>query len=181
MPLLCTILERFREFINTRFDKKMKRQSLLILISLIFSISIDCQVHKQAKNMDLKVVRDFIESINSANIDRIYNLMSNDHVFIDSQGNKMIGNENMKKAWSGYFGLFPDYKIEITDTLKNDSMIVLLGYASGTYNTNKKSSDNNNHWRIPASWKAIVIDGKIKHWQVYADNSVVIDIINKNK
>ena len=42
--------------------------------------------------MDLKVVRDFIESINSSNIDRIYNLMTKDHEFIDSQGNKMIGN-----------------------------------------------------------------------------------------
>jgi ketosteroid isomerase-like protein len=126
--------------------------------------------------MDLKVVRDFVESINSANVDRIYNLMTNDHVFIDSQGNKMIGNENMKAAWIGYFDLFPDYKIEITDTLQNDSIIVMLGYASGTYKTNKKSFDNKNYWRVPASWKAIVVDKKIKVWQVYADNSVVIDI-----
>lgn len=131
--------------------------------------------------MDLKVVRDFVESVNSANVDRIYNLMTNDHVFIDSQGNKMIGNENIKAAWIGYFDLFPDYKIEITDTLQNDSIIVILGYASGTYKTNKKSSDNKNYWRVPASWKAIVVDKKIKVWQVYADNSVVIDIINKNK
>lgn len=131
--------------------------------------------------MDLKVVRDFIESINSSDIDKIYNLMTNDHEFIDSQGNKMIGNDNLKKAWIGYFSLFPDYKIEITDILHNDSIIVMLGYASGTYKTNKINPDNNNHWRVPASWKAIVVDKKIKLWQVYADNSVVIDIINKNK
>jgi len=131
--------------------------------------------------MDLKVICDFIESINSANVDRIYNLITNDHVFVDSQDNKMIGKENIKKAWIGYFSLFPDYKIEITDTLQNDSLIVMLGYASGTYKTNKGSSDNNNYWRIPASWKAIVVNEKIKCWQVYADNSVVLDIINKNK
>ena len=57
----------------------------------------------------------------------------------------------------------------------------MLGYASGTYKTNNRSSDKNTHWRVPASWKAIVVDEKIKLWQVYADNSVVIDIINKNK
>lgn len=159
----------------------MIRFSLLILISLIFSISINCQVYKRTKNMDLKVVRNFVESINSANIDRIYNLMTKDHEFIDSQGNKMIGNDNLKKAWIGYFSLFPDYKIEITDTLQNDSIIVMLGYVSGTYKTNNKSSDNNNHWRVPASWKAIVVGEKVKLWQVYADNSVVIEIINKNK
>ena len=131
--------------------------------------------------MNLKVALDFIEAINSSNIDRIYNLMTNDHVFIDSQGNKLIGNENMKKAWMGYFGLFPDYKIEITDTLQNDSIIVMVGYAGGTYKTDKISSDNNNHWRVPASWKVIVVDEKIKLWQVYADNSPAIDIINKYK
>ena len=63
--------------------------------------------------MNLKVVRGFVESINSANIDGIYNLMTKDHVFFDSQGNKMMGDDNLKKAWIGYFGLFPDYKIEI--------------------------------------------------------------------
>ena len=110
--------------------------------------------------MDLKTVQDFIESINSANIDRLYDLMSNDHVFIDSRGNSMVGNDNMKKAWIGYFDLFPDYKIEITDTFQNDSVIVLLGYASGTFKTSNKNSDNNNYWKVPASWKAIVVDKK---------------------
>lgn len=131
--------------------------------------------------MDLKVIHDFIEAINTANIDGIYNLMTHDHTFIDSQGNKMVGNENMKEAWSRYFSFFQDYNIEVTETLQNDSMIVLLGFASATYKTNKITSDSNNHWRIPACWKAVVVDEKIKLWQVYADNSVVIDIVNRNK
>jgi hypothetical protein len=28
---------------------------------------------------------------------------------------------------------------------------------------------NSNFWRIPASWKAIVENNKIKHWQVFCD------------
>ena len=131
--------------------------------------------------MDLKIDLEFIESINSANIDRLYDLMSNDHEFIDSRGNSMVGNDNMKKAWIGYFDLFPDYKIEITDTLQNDSIIVLLGYASGTYKTNNENAGDSDHWKVPASWKAMVVDNKIKLWQVYADNSVAIEIMNKNK
>ena len=125
--------------------------------------------------MDLKIVLDFIESINSANIDRLYDLMSHDHEFIDSRGNSMVGNDNMKKAWTGYFDLFPDYKIEITDSLQNDSIIVLLGYASGTYKTNNKNVDNSNYWKVPAAWKAIVVNEKIKLWQVYADNSAALN------
>ena len=131
--------------------------------------------------MDLKIVLDFIESINSANIDRLYGLMSIDHEFIDSRGNSLVGNDIMKNAWIGYFDLFPDYKIEITDILQNDSIIVLLGFASGTFKTNNNNDDKNNFWKVPASWKAIVVDKKIKLWQVYADNSVVIEIVNKNK
>ncbi|MDX8338914.1 nuclear transport factor 2 family protein [Draconibacterium sp. IB214405] len=131
--------------------------------------------------MDLKVVNDFVEAINTADIEKLYHLMTSDHEFIDSQGNKMTGSENMKKAWISYFELFPDYKIEITDTLQNDSVIVLLGYAGGTYKKDQNSPDTDNHWRIPAAWKTIVADGKIKLWQVYADNSVVLDIINRNK
>jgi hypothetical protein len=107
--------------------------------------------------------------------------MSIDHEFIDSRGNSMIGRDNMKKAWMGYFDMFADYKIELTDTLQNDSIIVLLGYASGTYKANNKITDNKNHWKIPASWKAMLVDKKIKLWQVYADNSVVIEIINNCK
>jgi ketosteroid isomerase-like protein len=129
----------------------------------------------------IKVVMDFIESINSADIDRIYNLMTFDHVFIDSQGNKMTGNETMKKAWIGYFCLFPDYKIEVTDRFQNDSMIVMLGYASGTYKTNKDSSDINNHWRVPAAWKAVVEGTRIRSWQVYADNIKTAEILMRNK
>ena len=158
----------------------MKRFNLLILISLFCSVLANCQSHKQT-NMDLKIVLDFIASINSANPDKIYDLMSHDHVFIDSRGNRMAGNDNMKKAWIGYFDLFPDYKIEITDTLQNDSIIIVLGYVSGTYKTANKNLDSNNHWKVPAAWKAIVVDRKIKLWQVYADNSLAIEIVNKNK
>jgi ketosteroid isomerase-like protein len=130
--------------------------------------------------MDNEIVRDFIEAINHANIDRLYELMSSDHEFIDSRGNSMVGNDTMKKGWIGYFGLFPDYHIEVTDTLQNGSLVVLLGYASGTYKTNNKELDPSNHWKIPASWKAVIEDHKIKLWQVYADNSGVLEIVNKN-
>jgi hypothetical protein len=126
--------------------------------------------------MNIKIALDFIESINSGDIDSIHSLMTNDHLFIDSQGNKVRDNESMRKGWIGYFEMFPDYKIEITDTFEKDSIVVLMGYASGTYKNIK-----NNYWRIPSAWKAIVADNKIKLWQVFADNSVPIEIINRNK
>lgn len=129
--------------------------------------------------MKTKVVLDFVEAINNGNVDKIYDLMTDNHLFIDSQDNRVIGKENMKQAWIGYFELFPDYKIEINEILEKDSLICLLGYASGTYK-NLKNKNDSNCWRIPAALTAIVKGNQIKVWQVYADNSIVLDIINKN-
>jgi len=129
---------------------------------------------------DIKIVLDFIDAINQTNLDLLYGLMSKDHMFIDSRGDTIFGSDNMKKAWTDYFNIFPNYKIEITDTLQKDAIVVVLGHAHGTYNVNN-NNDKANYWEIPAAWKAMVVDKKIKLWQVYADNSVVLEIINKNK
>ncbi len=130
--------------------------------------------------MGTRIVLDFIDAINSANVDKIYNLMAIDHEFIDSQDNKAMGKDNMRQGWMGYFALFPDYNIEINEILENDSLIYMFGYASGTYK-NLINKDNSNFWRIPAAWRVIVKGDQIKRWQIYADNIIVTDIINKNK
>lgn len=130
--------------------------------------------------MKTKVVFDFADAVSHADVDKIYSLMADDHLFIDSQGNRMEGKEKMKQAWTEYFRLFPDYKIEIEEIFEKDSSVCALGHASGTYK-NLHNNENSNHWRIPAAWKAVIKDNRIKHWQVYADNLVVMDILNRNK
>jgi hypothetical protein len=130
--------------------------------------------------MKKQIILDFIDAINCANVNRICDLMTIDHIFIDSQDNRTIGRDAMRQAWIGYFRLFPDYKIETNEIFEKDTMSCILGYASGTY-MNLTNENNSNHWRIPAAWTAIVEDNRIKQWQVYADNIVVMDIININK
>jgi hypothetical protein len=36
-----------------------------------------------------------------------------------------------------------------------------------------------NTWRTPAAWMAVVENGLIKQWRVYADNKPVYDIVAK--
>lgn len=127
-----------------------------------------------------KIVLDFIDAINDTDINGIIDLMSKDHVFVDSQGNKATGKDLLKQAWTGYFELFPDYRIEIEETFEKDSLICILGYASGTYK-NLQNEKNSNHWRIPGAWTAIVSDNKISKWQVYADNIIVMEIVKRNE
>jgi len=130
--------------------------------------------------MKKHVISDFVAAINCANVDKIYDLMTFDHLFIDTQDNRTVGKDVMRQAWIGYFGLFPDYKIEINEIFEKDSLVCILGYASGTYK-NLTNENNSNYWRIPAAWMAILEDNHIKKWQVYADNIIVMDIINRNK
>ena len=74
--------------------------------------------------------------------------------------------------------MFPDYKIDITDIFEKDNLFALLGYAGGTF---KGINPETNYSKLPAAWKAEILDNKVKLWQVYADTKIAYDIIDKNK
>jgi len=130
--------------------------------------------------MKKSVILEYIKAINEANIDKLYSLMASDYIFIDAHDNRISGKDAMKQSWIEYFEMFPDYLIEVIEILEGDSSCAVFGYASGTYK-NLKNKENNNYWKAPAAWNVIVEDGKIKKWQVYADNSSAIEIYNRNK
>lgn len=127
-----------------------------------------------------EIVSNFIKAINDHDVEQIYDLMSDNHIFIDGYGDKYSGRKEMKEGWTYYYKLFPDYQIEITDYTENESIIGLFGYARGTYK-NIKHKSNSNYWRTTAAWKAIVENGKIKYWQVFCDYSKLLSIIDKNQ
>jgi ketosteroid isomerase-like protein len=130
--------------------------------------------------MNKQIVYDFAEAISLHDIEKIYSLMADDHVLIDAHGNKVEGKDKMKAGWAGYFNWFPDYKIEITDIFENDASIAAFGFAGGTFK-GLETVGNENQWRLSTAWKAVVENGKIKLWQVYADTKIPFDIISKNK
>ncbi|OGC75754.1 MAG: hypothetical protein A2Z27_00825 [candidate division Zixibacteria bacterium RBG_16_50_21] len=126
------------------------------------------------------IVLAFIQKINRHDPQGIVSLMTENHVFIDSGGNKVQGREKMLKAWRGYFAMMPDYHVEVEKIFQNREEVVLLGTAKGTYPTEGKLLKKN-RWEIPAAWRAKVKNGLVSEWQVYADNSVVERIIDRNK
>ena len=126
-----------------------------------------------------EVVEIFVVAINSHDVDAIGQLMSDDHVFVDSGGGVHADVEQMIKGWPGYYKMFPDYEIEIAETYVSGDTVVMLGSAAGTYSSDGTLKPEN-HWEIPAAWKAIVAGDKIKLWQVIADNSIVGEIMRKD-
>ena len=129
--------------------------------------------------MNKQIIHNFVDAINEHNVDKICTLMTDNHKFIDSQGNEVVGKEKMRAGWIGYFRWFPDYKIEITDMFLKGDTVAALGFASATFQglTDRKG----NYWHLPASWKAVIKNGKIYLWQVYADSKIPYDIIKKSK
>jgi ketosteroid isomerase-like protein len=128
---------------------------------------------------DKEIALAFVKAINDHDIDKINDMMPEDHIFIDGYGEKHIGKTDMKEGWQSYYQMFPDYSVEITDIVEGNSVIGLFGYASATYNIYKDKT-NNNFWKTNASWKAIVENKKIKLWQVYCDYTRLMEIIKKN-
>lgn len=117
-----------------------------------------------------EVVLNFIEAINAADVENICSLMAPDHVFIDSVGHEHKGVQLMKSSWLAYFESFPDYRIEISEIFERDKEFVLIGRASASYKGEKVKC-----WSIPAAWKAIIENGKVLYWQVFADSKVQFD------
>jgi len=117
---------------------------------------------------DIDVVKAFIAAINEGNVSQLSSLMTDDHTFVDSAGRVEAGRDHMTAGWTQYFRMFPDYRIEIQNILQAEGLVAVFGSASGTYN-GKRGLVPENRIEMPAAWKAIVENDKIKFWQVYAD------------
>jgi len=115
------------------------------------------------------VVLEFIDKINASDVSGLCLLMTEDHIFIDGLGNRVQGRERLRAGWKGYFSRFPDYRISHEEIFENRDVVAVFGTASGTYAVNGMLPKEN-HWEIPAAWKALVRNGLIAEWRVYCDN-----------
>jgi ketosteroid isomerase-like protein len=111
----------------------------------------------------------FLEQINAHNVDELCALMTEDHAFLDGLGNRTQGREAMRKGWAGYFRMFPDYRVSHRDIFSEGEVVAAFGSAEGTLAV-KEDLLQENHWSAPAAWRAVVRNGLIAEWQVYADN-----------
>lgn len=119
-----------------------------------------------------QVALQFVAAINAHDVTALCALMPEGHCFIDSQGRMERGRETLRMGWPMYFQMFPDYVITIDEALADGGTVLLAGSAEGTYAPDGELRAEL-HWHIPAAWRAVIEDGLVAEWQVYADNSVV--------
>jgi ketosteroid isomerase-like protein len=115
----------------------------------------------------------FLAGINEHDVSAITSLMTTDHVFVDSLGNRVEGAGAMEKGWHGYFAMCPDYWVRADHTLADGSVVLATGEAGGTI--------DGVAWRIPAGWKAVIRNGKVAEWRVFADNKPVYEILARRR
>jgi ketosteroid isomerase-like protein len=127
----------------------------------------------------------FLECINRHDADKLAELMSEDHVFVDSLGASVAGREHMRTGWRSYFALCPDYWVSHDEILTSAARVAVFGTAGGTIAAGSTSAGSTlpaeNKWRTPTAWLAIVDGGLVKQWRVYADNKPVYDILARSK
>lgn len=128
----------------------------------------------------VETVLEFLNRINQRDADKLAELMADDFLFVDSLGNEVRGRETMRGGWKGYFAMCPDYWVSHDEILESGNKVAVFGAAGGTISANGKLPDENK-WRIPASWLAVVQNGLVNEWRVYADNKPVDDILARSK
>lgn len=126
----------------------------------------------------INVVLKFEQLINSRQAEAVCSLLAPDSVFIDSLGNRIEGAAKIRPAWEGYFKIVPDYTISHSEILADGDLVALIGSAQGTFSKDGKLRKED-FWKTPAAWRAVVKDGKIALWQVFADNEPIRAIMRK--
>jgi ketosteroid isomerase-like protein len=120
----------------------------------------------------IEVVLQFEQLINSRSPEAICALLTEDSAFLDSLGNRIAGMENLRKAWTGYFKMVPDYAVSHSEIFANGETVAMFGSAQGTYSKDGHINKED-FWKTLAAWRAVVRDGKIAVWQVFAENEPI--------
>ena len=123
--------------------------------------------------MNEQTFRRYLTGINKHDVAAIAGMMTPDHVFVDSLGNRVEGAAAMESGWRGYFAMCPDYWIRADHTAIDGGVVLATGEAGGTI--------DGVSWRIPAAWKAVLRDGKVAEGSVFADNKPVYEILARRR
>jgi ketosteroid isomerase-like protein len=119
------------------------------------------------------IFKRWLAAINSHDLSALASLMAEDHVFVDPLGNRVQGARSMEAGWRGYFAMCPDYWVRGDHVIAAGDVVLATGEAGGTI--------DGEAWRTPAAWKAIIRDGRVAEWHVFADNKPVYEILGRRR
>jgi ketosteroid isomerase-like protein len=107
------------------------------------------------------IVNNFNDAINSHDPARLALFMSEDHTFIDSAGEKVMGRKDCIANWERFFTQFPDYKNNFEHMEIQGNVVITFGHS--------RCSDE--RLNGPALWTAAIKNNAIQEWRVYSDTA----------
>ena len=126
----------------------------------------------------LEVIEELAQAINRHDVDAIMKKLHEAHVFVDSMGHEVSGGQAIREAWERYLSMVPDYWLRIDHGVLAPEYIALFGRAGGTLAVDGKVKKEN-EFEATAAWRAVVIDGRVARWEVYADNEPIRALLRK--
>jgi ketosteroid isomerase-like protein len=120
----------------------------------------------------LSAAKKFADKINAHDVKGLIALMTDDHVFVDSLGNKST-RPAIEAGWESYFAMVPDYWIRVDREIINRDTVVLIGAAGGTYSPSKGIMKKENRWSTPAVWIVRISGERVAEWRIYSDNEPI--------
>jgi uncharacterized protein (TIGR02246 family) len=106
----------------------------------------------------------FVERINEGDADRLSDLMTEDHAFIDHDGTVQSGRDVMREGFRSYFESFPDYTIHLSRVVTIGDVVVLIGRTTGSHIPREVEAEET------VVWAARVEGELVREWHIlYAD------------
>jgi ketosteroid isomerase-like protein len=106
-----------------------------------------------------QVVLQFNECINRKDLKELSSLLTENHEFIDREGNSTVSREKMEIAWGRFFEAFPEYHNVFDRVEIQGDIVVIVGHA---FWSEEKPLD-------PVIWSARVDGNRIRQWRIYED------------
>ena len=108
------------------------------------------------------VALSFIDGINHGDLDRLAELMTDDHVLVVLDEPPLTGRAANLDAWRGYFTSFPSYVIYPHHVTATGERVVVEGTTTGSH----LGLPDEEEQRLDVTWVAETAGEKLSRWQV---------------
>jgi len=141
----------------------------LCVLPLLFCSLMGVAVAEQKASTPEAVALAFLEAAAKRSFEALRPLMTDDHVFAFNE-EETRGEKELGKAWTEWWQMVPDLKIEVVQTLQADQKVVIQMTSRGTCAVTDGRTVKG-AWSYPVVAIVTVRDGKVAEWREFGDAS----------
>ncbi len=108
------------------------------------------------------VLKQWLQAINSQDVDSLQNLCSANHVFFVDGESPKVGKQRNRAAVLGYFELYPEYSVYVDEYYDRPDAHYIVGHTTGSHVDTMLE-------QIPSSviWRCQTKAGTVTEWSIY--------------